>query len=144
MAKIHRSALVEYSAEQMFELVNDVENYPHFMKGCVAAKVLEKDENSLVGELKLSKAGINQTLVTRNILDYPSSISMELVKGNFTHFSARWDFLQLTDTASKVSLRMEFEIKPGIVDLALEKLISVSGNNLVDALVGRAKLVYGS
>ncbi len=144
MVKIHRSAIVEYSVAQMFELVNDVEHYPLFMQGCASAKVLEEDDEFLVGELVVSKAGITQTIITRNILDFPESIEVELVEGNFNRFSARWDFLELNETASKVSLRMEFEIKPGIIDLALEKLISVSGNNLVDALVDRAHVVYGA
>jgi ribosome-associated toxin RatA of RatAB toxin-antitoxin module len=37
---------------------------------------------------------------------------------------------------------MEFDFKYGLVDLAVGKLVSGSANNLVDALVDRAKLVY--
>ena len=144
MAKIHRSALVEYSAQQMFDLVNDIENYPKFMQGCVSAKVIERSDSHLVGKLSLKRAGISQELTTRNTMDSPRSIKMELVEGNFSDFHARWEFFELAENACKVTFHMEFEFKSGLFDMAMGKLFSSSANNLVDALVERAKLVYGS
>jgi ribosome-associated toxin RatA of RatAB toxin-antitoxin module len=143
MASINRSALVEYSAEQMFDLVNDVNSYPKFMQGCTSAKVLSESDEELIGELCLSKAGISQQFTTRNQLHRPTHIDMELVEGNFSNFQARWSFDALTESACKVSLHMEFEFKSSIVDFAAEKLFSASANNLVDALVSRAHNIYG-
>ena len=37
MARINRSALVMFSAEQMYHLVNDVASYPQFLPGCVGS-----------------------------------------------------------------------------------------------------------
>jgi len=34
MTRIDRSALVMYSAQQMYALVDDIEHYPAFMQGC--------------------------------------------------------------------------------------------------------------
>jgi len=143
MTRIDRSALVYFSAEQMFELVNDIENYPQFMQGCTAARILSVSEEELVGELTLTKAGIRQTFTTRNILIPGREMSMELVEGAFRTFSATWRFNPLTEEACKVSLEMEFEFAGGLVDFAMEKLFASSANNLVDALVKRAHQVYG-
>lgn len=144
MAKIERSAIVEFSAQQMFDLVNDIESYPKFMQGCVSAQIIERSDNELVGKLCLKRAGVSQEFTTRNILDAPRSITMELVEGNFSNFHARWEFVALADSACKVSLLMEFQFKSGLVDMALGKLFSSSANNLVEALVGRAQQVYSS
>ena len=143
MAHVSRSALIGYSAQQMFDLVNDIEQYPQFMQGCRSARVISKTDTELVGELSLAKAGVTQTFVTRNSLIAPSRIEMRLEEGNFSRFSAVWQFEALTEAACKVSFDMEFEFKYGLVDLAVGKLVSNSANNLVDALVDRAKLVYG-
>lgn len=143
MASIHRSALVEYSAEQMFDLVNDIENYPAYMDGCTEAIVLKRSEKELTGKLTLSKAGIKQVFTTRNSLIRPSRIDMELVEGKFKNFSSSWCFTKLSDRACKVELNMEFEFDLGLVDFAAEKLMSASANSLVDSLVSRAKQVYG-
>ncbi|GJM14333.1 MAG: ubiquinone-binding protein [Pseudohongiella sp.] len=143
MTSINRSALVEYSAEQMFDLVNDIEHYPAFMQGCVSARVLSQSETELVGELRLSKAGISQQFTTKNLLHRPQRIEMSLVEGNFKNFASTWTFDALTENACKVSLTMEFEFKSGLMDFAAEKLFSSSANNLVDAIVQRAHEVYG-
>ncbi|HJN94731.1 MAG: ubiquinone-binding protein [Gammaproteobacteria bacterium] len=143
MTTIQRSALVEYSAEQMFDLVNDIEQYPKFMQGCSSASVKSQSEAELVGELCLSKAGVSHCFTTRNILNRPSSIDMNLVKGNFSNFSAVWTFDALTESACKVSFSMEFEFGFGLMDFAAQKLFSSSANNLVGSLVSRAQQVYG-
>src|SRR5210317_879666 len=135
MAHVSRSALIGYSAQQMFDLVNDIEQYPQFMQGCRSARVISKTDTELVGELSLAKAGVTQTFVTRNTLIAPSRIEMRLEEGNFSKFSAVWQFEALTEAACKVSFDMEFEFKYGLVDLAVGKLVSGSANNLVDALV---------
>ncbi|MBT8145850.1 MAG: type II toxin-antitoxin system RatA family toxin [Gammaproteobacteria bacterium] len=142
MTRIDRSALVNFSAEQMFDLVNDIESYPHFMQGCTAARVVSASQEELVGELTLSKAGIKQTLITRNVLVPGREMSMELLEGAFTAFSATWRFNPLTEAACKVSLEMEFDFAGGLMDFAMEKLFSSSANSLVDALVQRAHVVY--
>ena len=144
MTSINRSALVEYSAEQMFDLVNDIEHYPEFMKGCTYAKVLSQSDTELVGELRLSKGGISQQFTTKNILFRPQQIEMSLVDGSFKSFISEWTFNALTDNACKVSLAMEFEFRSGLMDFAAEKLFSSSANNLVDAIVQRAHEVYAS
>ena len=143
MVSIQRSALIEYSAQRMFDLVNDIENYPQFMQGCKSAVVLHRSERELIGELCLAKAGIRHRFTTRNSLHPPSKIEMDLVEGNFAAFHASWSFHALTETACKVSLDMTFEFKTGLVEFAAEKLFSSSANNLVDALVKRAQTVYG-
>lgn len=143
MTSIKRSALIEYSAEQMFDLVNDIEHYPKFMQGCVSAKVLSQSDTELVGELCLSKAGISQQFTTKNTLQRPERIDMNLLEGNFKNLSAQWTFDALTEKACKVSLAMEFEFKSDLMSLAAGKLFSSSANNLVDAIVKRAHEVYG-
>ena len=89
MPKIERSALVNHSAEQMFDLVNDIESYPEFMHGCRAAKVISQSDEELVGELTLGQPGIQQTFTTRNQLSRPDSIEMKLVSGQFKSFTAK-------------------------------------------------------
>ena len=46
MPRITRSALVMFSAEQMFRLVNDVHAYPEFLPGCVGSRVHETGEDT--------------------------------------------------------------------------------------------------
>ena len=142
MATINRSALLEYSAQQMFDLVNDIEKYPEFMPGCRSVKIISASEDQMVGELCLYKAGISQRFTTKNRLTPPTEIGMSLVQGNFSNFHARWQFHALTESACNVSLIMEFEFTSARVDFADQKLFSGPANPLVHALVKPASREY--
>lgn len=142
MTSISRSALVMFSAEQMFELVNDVEQYPKFLPGISEAVLLEKSDKQLMATLKISKAGIKQEFTTRNTLDYPTSMDLELVDGPFSKFHSHWQFHALSDEACKVSLEMTFEISSGIASMALAAVFKQMAGVMVDAFVQRAEQVY--
>lgn len=143
MTSLNRSALVNFSAKQMYDLVNDIENYPHFMQGCKAARVISQSEDELTGELTLGRGRFKHSFITRNKLTAGRQIEMQLVEGMFSHFEACWIFKDLTEEACKISLQMEFEFDSGVVNFALEKLFNSSANNLVDAVVKRAQFIYG-
>ena len=79
MIEIRRSALVKYSPAQMFDLVNDVEAYPKRFAWCAGAQVLERGEDMVVARLDLKFAGFRQSFTTRNRLDPPRRLEMNLV-----------------------------------------------------------------
>lgn len=90
--KIHRQALVRFTPEQMFDLVNDVEAYPRRFPWCLDANVSEHDGQHLVARLNLRFAGITQHFSTRNTLDRPHSIGMQFVDGPFDWLHGMWTF----------------------------------------------------
>ena len=143
MVAVVRSALLLHSSRQMFDLVNDIEQYPSFLPHCKSARVHSASENELVGELSLGRAGIRQRFVTRNCLRPPESIDMELVEGDFSHFEAQWRFESLDGNSCKVSLRMDFEFRSALVNLAVRGLFRDTASTMVDAMVARAAVVYG-
>ncbi len=83
MAEVSRSALVMYSADEMYQLVNDVVAYPEFLPGCVAANILSSNTQAMRASVKVSKAGISQSFTTENRLVENKSIEMNLVDGPF-------------------------------------------------------------
>ena len=68
MPQIQRSALVMYSADQMYRLVNDVSQYPEFLPNCADAKILSQQGDDMVASLQISKGGIQQWFTTKNTL----------------------------------------------------------------------------
>jgi ribosome-associated toxin RatA of RatAB toxin-antitoxin module len=139
---VNRSALVNYSAQQMFDLVNDIEAYPQYMDGCVGAKILRRDGDWLEARLELSKAGVSQSFVTRNQLQAPTSMSMTLVDGPFKSLQGCWRFTALGDTACKVSFELEFELESKLLGMAVGKLFESVASKQVDALCERARQIY--
>ena len=140
---IQRSALLMHSAEQMYQLVNDVEAYPQFMKGCRGARILEQGEDYMVARLELMAKGVSCNFVTRNTLHQNSAIELNLEEGPFSQLHGKWTFKSLTESACKVSLQLEFQFNSMSVGLASSSLFSSVANNLLDATVAQAAKVYG-
>lgn len=140
---VQRSALVNYSAQQMFDLVNDIEAYPQYMDGCVGAKILRREADWLEARLDLQKAGVAQSFVTRNHLQPPTVMTMTLVDGPFSRLQGCWRFTPLHDAACKVSFELEFTLKNRLLGMAVGKLFESVANRQVDALCTRAQTVYG-
>ncbi|GAB2722717.1 type II toxin-antitoxin system RatA family toxin [Halomonas garicola] len=143
MPTVNRSALVRHTPQQMFELVNDFEQYPQFLPGCRRARLLERDETHLVGEMTLGRAGVEQTITTRNDLYTPERIEMSLVKGPFKRLKGRWLFIPVDDTTCRVSLEMEFEFANRLLSMAFGKLFEQIAVQLVDSFTRRADELYG-
>ena len=143
MINISRSALLPYSASQMFALINDIEAYPRFMKGCFGAEVIQRDREHITARLDLGKAGLRYSLTTRNTLQPDTGMEMALLDGPFSYFSAQWRFTPLHDSACKVELDMQFEFSAGVLDTALKKLFESTSRDLVDAVCRQAEHIYG-
>ncbi|ACS86984.1 MULTISPECIES: type II toxin-antitoxin system RatA family toxin [Musicola] len=142
MPKISRSALVPFSAEQMYKLVNDVPSYPKFLPGCVGSRVLSSSSEEMTAAVDVSKAGISKTFTTRNALTNNQCISMQLVDGPFRQLTGDWRFIPLGDQACKVELHLDFEFKSVLIELAFGKVFKELANNMVQAFTQRAKEVY--
>lgn len=143
MASIHRSALLPYSSDKLYDMVKDIEAYPQFMDGCVDARILDQGDGFVEARLDLARGGITQSFTTRNTLNPPASIELSLAEGPFEHFAGAWQFKALAVDACKLSLDLEFSLRGNLISLAASGLLDRVTGNLVDAVVKRAKEVYG-
>lgn len=142
MSQIQRSAYVEFSCEQMFALVNDIESYPQFLPGCKSATLLSQTEDEIMASLEVGKGAIRQVFSTRNRLVRAKQIEMQLVKGPFKRLHGVWSFTELSENSCKIALVLDFELN-GMLKLAFGGVFSQITNSMVDAFSQRAKVVYG-
>ncbi|MEZ8018736.1 SRPBCC family protein [Vibrio splendidus] len=142
MPKVTRSALVSFSADQMFSLVNDVARYHEFLPGCSGSRVIESSDSTMVASVDVSKAGISKTFTTSNRLADGAEILMELVDGPFKKLQGGWYFTPLDEQACKVELKLEFEFSSRMIEMAFGKIFNDLTSNMVSAFTQRAKQVY--
>jgi ribosome-associated toxin RatA of RatAB toxin-antitoxin module len=143
MIKITRQALLRCSAEQLYLLINDIEAYPNYMDGCVGARIIQQDAQTMDAELQLAKAGLNYRMTTRNQLVFPESVTMTLIDGPLSNFHGGWHIQALQDTACKVTVDLQFTINNRALAIASKLLFQPLADNLVNAVTTRAKQLYG-
>lgn len=144
MHTISKHAIVAYSAEKMYRLVNDVERYPEFLAWCTSTQIISQDTHEVRASISASKGPFNQTFSTKNTLNAPEQITMELIDGPFKHLSGTWRFIPLSDDACKVHFDLEFGFATKLLDIALSPYFRQMTEQQLDAFISRAKAVYGS
>ncbi len=142
MEKIERSALVAFSAEQMYRLVDDIEKYPEFVPYCKAAKTINRGDNMVSAELMVSKSGIAKSFSTKNTLLPFEEIQMQLLNGPFKYLNGYWRFKPLADSACKIELHLEYEFSNIIASMAFAKIFNQLTQSMVSAFTQRASEIY--
>lgn len=143
MRRVDRSALVPYSAEDMFLLVADVEAYPSFLPWCGGVEVHRREGDVVEASLELRVGKISRRFRTRNTMAPYERMELALMGGPFSHLAGGWGFRQLGDLGSKVSLDIEFEFDSRALDMMIGRYFEDICNKLVDAFTRRAVVIYG-
>ncbi len=144
MRKVSKSALVPYTAREMFVLVDDVESYPDFLPWCNHAEVHNRTDTTVEATLELHKGAVSNQFTTRNSRREFDSIGLTLIGGPFRHLQGGWQFVDLGESGCKVFLELEFEFDSMMVDLIFGSFFESTCNSLVDAFTGRAEDVFGA
>jgi len=132
MIEIRRHALIRQTPERMFDLVNDVEAYPRRFPWCAAARVLERGNEALVARLELRFAGITQGFTTRNTLERPHRLRMQLVEGPLRALEGEWTFEPLGDEGCRIALALDFDYSGRLAGAALRLGSQGLANRMVD------------
>jgi ribosome-associated toxin RatA of RatAB toxin-antitoxin module len=140
---ISKNALVPYSATEMFDLVNDIESYSHFLPWCRSSTVLSRDEDMVRATIEIAHGSLHKSFTTCNRLQTNKMIEMRLEQGPFKHLEGFWRFDLLGERACKVSLDLDFEFSNKLIGMAMGPIFSQIANSLVDAFSKRAVEVYG-
>jgi ribosome-associated toxin RatA of RatAB toxin-antitoxin module len=143
MRRIARSAIVECSARQMYDLVEDIESYPEFLPWCAGAHVRERTGSRTVATLEVGMPPMRQSFTTENTNVPGRSIDMRLLQGPFRKFEAHWKFAALGGKAAKVEFAIAYEFADRILAHALDPLFEGIAGTMVDAFTRRAERVHG-
>lgn len=150
MKSLHKSVLIWYSPQQMFDVVTDVDKYSEFLPWCHEASVSELTEQGMKASIGMSLAGFKQSFATHNAhLKTPNgglAVEMALLDGPFSKLGGTWSFDPIAGSnkpACKVTLDLKYEIKNALLDIAIGSAFEKIAASMVDSFVARAKKVYG-
>ena len=138
---VQRSALLPYAASAVFDIVNDVCSYPEFLPFCSDAKIVDSTVSEIVASVSLRSSGLTETFVTRNVLNRPERIDLELVSGPFHSLLGHWSFTRLEDLGCKVELNLEFQLSGmrTVLGGVFAGVFTRVADQLVDAFAMRAR-----
>jgi ribosome-associated toxin RatA of RatAB toxin-antitoxin module len=143
MALVEKSVLIEYSAAQMYALVENVAAYPEFLPWCGGSEILNKEGDVTRAAIVIDFRGIKQRFSTENRADPPHLIEMTLVDGPFRQLDGTWHFTPLGEQACKIEFRLHYEFSSKLLGKIVGPVFHFIANTFVDAFVKRARQLYG-
>ncbi len=139
---------VPYSAQQMYDLVADVEKYPEFLPWNAAARIRSRSPfdggEVMEADLVISFKVFRERFASRVTL-WPARkrIDTEYLDGPFRYLKSHWDFTDLPEGGCAVDFHVDFEFRNAI----LQKIIGIVFNEammrIVRAFERRAEALYG-
>ena len=142
MALVEKTVLVPHTAEQMFKLVDEVEEYPQFMPWCGGAAVNDMQGTTMHATLHIDYHHIRQQFSTRNQRTPPYQIDIALLDGPFKQLNGVWRFIPLSDEACKIEFRLQYEFSNKLLEKLVGPVFHHIANTFVDAFIHRADKVY--
>ena len=110
MVSIKKSAIVLYSREEMFALVDNVEEYENFLPWCGGTEIIKKSEKITKASIKINYHGVKQTFTTENNKTFPEKMVIKLINGPFKPKGL--DFQSKEHHTLKVSESMSMPLSP--------------------------------
>jgi ribosome-associated toxin RatA of RatAB toxin-antitoxin module len=142
MAVVHKTVLVGYSAEQMYALVERVEDYPKFLPWCGGVQVKQREGDKLIATLQINYHGVKHSFTTQNTNTPSSSMKMELIDGPFRHLDGAWTFKALRADACKIEFDLHYEFSSKILEQIIGPVFNKIANSFIDSFSRRAEAVY--
>jgi coenzyme Q-binding protein COQ10 len=135
-----------YTAQQMYDLVADVANYPKFLPWTAAARVrsvTEKDDHAvMLADLVISFKVFREKFGSRVTL-WPElmKIDTEYIDGPVRHLESQWNFKDV-EGGCEVSFAVDFEFRNRLLQGAAGMFFNEAMQRVVRSFERRAMELY--
>lgn len=140
---------VAHRADQMFDLIADVESYPQFLPMCEALTVRSRKERDgktlLNADMTVGYKLIRETFTTQVLLKPDEKIiEVKYIDGPFRYLDNRWTFVPVGDgQQSDVDFFIDYEFKSRALGLLMGSMFDLAFRKFAEAFEKRADQVYG-
>lgn len=144
MPSIRESRKLPYSAEQMFDLVADVESYPEFLPWVVATRVRQEDTDTMTADMLVGFKALREKFTSKVEKNRPHELNVHYVDGPLRDLDNRWTFTPLEDGGCEIFFCVDFTFKNMMFEALAGQYIDRAFRKMVAAFEARAGELYGS
>jgi len=135
--------LLPYTREQLFDVVADIERYPEFLPWCVGARIRERKDNEILGDLLIGYKMVRERFTSRVVLSPPGHIDVSYTEGPFRYLNNHWIFLPQPDGGTLIDFYVDFEFRSKMLQKIMEMFFTEAVRRMVAAFEARAHQLYG-
>ena len=149
MPRFSNRRRVLHRADQMFDLVADVERYPEFVPLCQALKIRQRKTNpdgteTVIADMTVSFKLVKETFTSEITLDREHlKILVRYLKGPFANLENRWTFEAKGQEACDVGFFIAYEFKSKMLATLMGAMFDAAFARFSAAFEKRADMIYG-
>lgn len=149
MPRFFSKRRVPHSAEQMFDLVADVERYPEFVPLCHSLAVRQRTRRPdgtevVVADMTVSFKLVRESFASQVTLDRPNlKILVEYLRGPFKNLENRWTFEPKGADACEVGFYLAYEFRSRMLAALMGAMFDAAFARFSSAFEKRADVIYG-
>jgi len=149
MPEISTTRRVRHGADEMFDLVADVEHYPEFVPLCQSLKVRQRIQQDgkdvIVADMTVAYKLLRETFTSRVTLDRPNlQILVEYLEGPFRRLNNTWKFRAVESRVCDVEFFIAYEFRSRALGLLMGAMFDAAFRRFAAAFERRADQVYGT
>jgi coenzyme Q-binding protein COQ10 len=141
MPRHEEQAMLAYSADELFEVVADVKDYPLFVPWCSGARIHHEDPREVVAELVIGFGPFQESFTSQVTLDRPRQVGVRAIEGPLEHLTNTWTFTSMKQ-ATHVDLIVDFQFKSHLLDHVANGMFHEAATRMMSAFESRVHLVH--
>lgn len=140
---------VKHSAQNMYDLVADIESYPQFVPLCDAL-VIRSRENSdngqvLMADMTVAYKILRETFRSKVQMNAEAAeITTEAVQGPFRNMKNTWKFISVDENSCDVEFSISYEFRTFALQMLVGGLFDKVFRKFSGAFETRADEIYGT
>ena len=147
MPKIHEKKIMPFSAQEIFDLVIDIQNYPHFLPWCKNAQITKHiNDHNFHAELLINFKNIFEKYTSdvnfKQISEHEYFVEAKAIKGPFKSLVNRWQIIEIDKRKTQVDFFLEFEFNSILLSKALGTIFSLATEKMINSFEARAFSLY--
>lgn len=140
--------VMPYSAQQMYDLIADIDKYPEFLPWCAAVRERSRTNDGqatvLDAEMIVSFKVFREKFGSRVTL-CPDDLRIDVayLDGPFRYLDNRWEFVPRGASACEVDFYVDFEFRSRTLQALIGVVFHEAMRQIVRAFERRAVALYG-
>ncbi len=144
MPRIAEQRRLQWSPEQMFDLVADVRHYPEFLPWVVATRIKADSETEMVADMLVGFNALREKFTSRVRKAKPDRIEVEYLDGPMKSLSNTWAFRPGDDgTGCVIDFCVDFSFRNALFEKMAGQYLDRAFRKMVAAFETRAAKLYG-
>ena len=131
-----------YTADELFDVVADVKDYPSFIPWCSGARIHREDQWEIIADLEIGFGPFRESFTSQVALDRPRQVLVRATEGGpLEHLANTWT-LAPVDGGTLVKFVIDFQFKSHLLDHVANSMFHEAATRMMGAFDSRVHFVH--